>query len=141
MADKVASSGYFVVVPDFFHGDPYTPDNAEKPIPVWIKEHAPVCFPPDFLNPFLFLFKIFRSPCFNLCLSYLFGNLSNVHLMTLLAYTLIHTVFTKATKCGNMMKKPIGPSLKTWCRWQYEMIFKEHAGYWQFVATHYPPKC
>lgn len=41
VADKVASSGYFVVVPDFIHGDPYTPDNAERPIQVWIKEHAP----------------------------------------------------------------------------------------------------
>ncbi|TVU19290.1 hypothetical protein EJB05_35430 [Eragrostis curvula] len=41
IADKVASSGYFVVVPDFFHGDPYAPDNAERPIPVWLKSHTP----------------------------------------------------------------------------------------------------
>lgn len=41
IADKVASSGYFVVVPDLFHGDPYVPENAEKPIPVWIKSHTP----------------------------------------------------------------------------------------------------
>ncbi|GJN14281.1 hypothetical protein PR202_gb01083 [Eleusine coracana subsp. coracana] len=41
IADKVASSGYFVVVPDFFHGDPYAPENAERPIPVWIKSHTP----------------------------------------------------------------------------------------------------
>ncbi|GJM88509.1 hypothetical protein PR202_ga04580 [Eleusine coracana subsp. coracana] len=41
-ADKVASSRYFVVVPDFFHGDPYAPENAERPIPVWIKSHTPV---------------------------------------------------------------------------------------------------
>jgi len=34
-------SGYFVVVPDFLHGDPYTPENAERPRPVWIKSHAP----------------------------------------------------------------------------------------------------
>ncbi|CAN6346939.1 unnamed protein product [Urochloa humidicola] len=41
IADKVALSGYFVVVPDFLRGDPYTPDNAEKPLPVWIESHSP----------------------------------------------------------------------------------------------------
>ncbi|XBJ10365.1 hypothetical protein VPH35_015243 [Triticum aestivum] len=41
IADKVASSGYFVVVPDFLHGDPYVPENADRPIQVWLKEHAP----------------------------------------------------------------------------------------------------
>ncbi|AQK93921.1 alpha/beta-Hydrolases superfamily protein [Zea mays] len=45
IADKVASSGYFVVVPDFFHGDPYVPENAEKLIPVWLKSHTPVRCP------------------------------------------------------------------------------------------------
>lgn len=34
-------SGYFVVVPDFIHGDPYVPESVDKPIAVWIKEHAP----------------------------------------------------------------------------------------------------
>jgi len=34
-------SGYFVVVPDFLHGDPYTPENAERPLPVWIKSREP----------------------------------------------------------------------------------------------------
>ncbi|KAM0902365.1 hypothetical protein ACQ4PT_019395 [Festuca glaucescens] len=42
IADKVASSGYFVVVPDFFHGDPFAPQNADKPFAEWMKEHAPV---------------------------------------------------------------------------------------------------
>uniref|UniRef100_A0A0D9WG89 Dienelactone hydrolase domain-containing protein n=1 Tax=Leersia perrieri TaxID=77586 RepID=A0A0D9WG89_9ORYZ len=41
IADKVASSGYFVVVPDFIHGDPFVPANTERPIQVWIKEHGP----------------------------------------------------------------------------------------------------
>ena len=44
IADKVASSGYFVVVPDFLHGDPFVPENADRPIAVWIKEHTPVCY-------------------------------------------------------------------------------------------------
>ncbi|GKA24054.1 endo-1,3;1,4-beta-D-glucanase-like protein [Tanacetum coccineum] len=38
VADKVASAGYYVVVPDFFHGDPLTP---EAPKEEWLKKHAP----------------------------------------------------------------------------------------------------
>ncbi|KAG6732048.1 hypothetical protein I3843_01G149900 [Carya illinoinensis] len=40
LADKVAATGFFVVVPDFFCGDPYVPENTHRPIPVWIKEHG-----------------------------------------------------------------------------------------------------
>ncbi|KAJ4969450.1 hypothetical protein NE237_016151 [Protea cynaroides] len=40
LADKVAATGFYVVVPDFFYGDPYAPDNAERPIKVWITEHG-----------------------------------------------------------------------------------------------------
>ncbi|GAB4851157.1 hypothetical protein Ancab_030451 [Ancistrocladus abbreviatus] len=40
LADKVAAAGFFVVVPNFFHGDPYAPENAERPLPVWIKDHG-----------------------------------------------------------------------------------------------------
>ena len=32
-----------MVVPDFFHGDPYVSENADRPIPVWIKDHGMVC--------------------------------------------------------------------------------------------------
>ncbi|KAL7597945.1 hypothetical protein Lser_V15G23450 [Lactuca serriola] len=39
LADKVASAGYYVVAPDFFHGDPITP---ETPISDWLKNHGPV---------------------------------------------------------------------------------------------------
>jgi len=40
IADKVASDGYFVVVPDFLHGDPYQPNN---PNPLqWLQSHDPV---------------------------------------------------------------------------------------------------
>ncbi|KAI4317731.1 hypothetical protein L6164_025578 [Bauhinia variegata] len=41
LADKIAASGYHVVVPDFLNGDPYVPENKERPFPVWIKDHAP----------------------------------------------------------------------------------------------------
>ncbi|KAF8053706.1 hypothetical protein N665_1381s0005 [Sinapis alba] len=41
LADKVAASGFYVVVPDFLCGDPYDPSNQEKPVHVWIKNHGP----------------------------------------------------------------------------------------------------
>ncbi|XP_010532707.1 PREDICTED: endo-1,3;1,4-beta-D-glucanase-like [Tarenaya hassleriana] len=41
LADKVAAAGFYVVVPDFFHGDSYTPENQDRPLPVWIKDHGP----------------------------------------------------------------------------------------------------
>ncbi|KAG5567613.1 hypothetical protein RHGRI_002976 [Rhododendron griersonianum] len=40
LADKVAAAGFYVVVPDFFYGDPYSPSNSEKPLPVWIQSHG-----------------------------------------------------------------------------------------------------
>ncbi|XP_057415522.1 endo-1,3;1,4-beta-D-glucanase-like isoform X3 [Lotus japonicus] len=40
LADKVAAAGYYVVVPDFFYGDPYNPENANRPLPVWLKDHG-----------------------------------------------------------------------------------------------------
>ncbi|CAL5347137.1 unnamed protein product [Camellia sinensis] len=40
LADKVAAAGFYVVVPDFLYGDPYAPENAERPLPVWIKDHG-----------------------------------------------------------------------------------------------------
>ncbi|CAA6669009.1 unnamed protein product [Spirodela intermedia] len=39
IADKVAAAGFFVVAPDFFYGEPFVSENAEKPFPVWIKSH------------------------------------------------------------------------------------------------------
>ncbi|KAJ9696266.1 hypothetical protein PVL29_008481 [Vitis rotundifolia] len=38
LADKVAAAGFYVVVPDFFYGDPFVPET--KTIPVWIKAHG-----------------------------------------------------------------------------------------------------
>ncbi|KAK4746208.1 hypothetical protein SAY87_012520 [Trapa incisa] len=40
LADKVAASGFYVVVPDYFKGDPYNPENAERPIAIWLKDHG-----------------------------------------------------------------------------------------------------
>ncbi|KAG6510840.1 hypothetical protein ZIOFF_028879 [Zingiber officinale] len=39
LADKVAAAGFFVVVPDFFYGDPYAP-NPEKPVMMWLENHG-----------------------------------------------------------------------------------------------------
>ncbi|KAK6130394.1 hypothetical protein DH2020_035804 [Rehmannia glutinosa] len=40
LADKVAAAGFYTVVPDFLHGDPYVPV-PEKPFSIWIKDHGP----------------------------------------------------------------------------------------------------
>jgi dienelactone hydrolase len=45
LADKVAAAGYFVVVPDYFHGDPFVLGSAENPlagIQDWLKSHGTV---------------------------------------------------------------------------------------------------
>jgi len=42
LADKVAAAGYYVVVPDFLYGDPFTSENANRPLPVWLTDHQPV---------------------------------------------------------------------------------------------------
>ncbi|KAJ0981543.1 hypothetical protein J5N97_009798 [Dioscorea zingiberensis] len=41
IADKVAASGFFVVVPDFFFGEPYDANNAERPLSAWLQAHTP----------------------------------------------------------------------------------------------------
>ncbi|KAF2533770.1 hypothetical protein F2Q70_00030352 [Brassica cretica] len=38
----VAASGFYVVVPDYFYGDPYDPSHQDRPVPVWIKDHGPI---------------------------------------------------------------------------------------------------
>ncbi|XP_073066114.1 endo-1,3;1,4-beta-D-glucanase-like [Primulina eburnea] len=42
LADKVAASGFYAVVPDFFHGDPFDPTNPNKTKPVWMAQHDPI---------------------------------------------------------------------------------------------------
>ncbi|KAM7466990.1 hypothetical protein LguiB_014552 [Lonicera macranthoides] len=40
IADKVGAAGFYAVVPDFFLGDPFLPENAERPTLTWLKDHA-----------------------------------------------------------------------------------------------------
>ncbi|KAK9933500.1 hypothetical protein M0R45_020697 [Rubus argutus] len=40
LADKVAAAGFFVVVPDFFYGDPYNLDNPQFDRESWHKAHS-----------------------------------------------------------------------------------------------------
>ncbi|KAF7813754.1 endo-1,3-1,4-beta-D-glucanase-like isoform X3 [Senna tora] len=41
VADKLANAGYYTVVLDFFYGDPWDPENPDRPIPSWRKDHQP----------------------------------------------------------------------------------------------------
>lgn len=41
IADKVAAAGYYALAPDFFHGEPYDPNNTQRPKDVWLKDHTP----------------------------------------------------------------------------------------------------
>ncbi|PRQ56318.1 putative alpha/Beta hydrolase [Rosa chinensis] len=42
IADKVASNaGFNVVVPDFFYGDPYNPNNTQRNMTDWLRDHGP----------------------------------------------------------------------------------------------------
>lgn len=46
LADKVADAGYFVVVPDFFYGDPINPNFDKDPkfdVEGWKNVHNSVC--------------------------------------------------------------------------------------------------
>jgi len=39
LADKVAAAGYFVVVPDYFYGEPFIPESGEV-VKDWLKRHG-----------------------------------------------------------------------------------------------------
>jgi dienelactone hydrolase len=55
LAGKVAASGFCVVVPDFFYGDPFVYDN-NRPLAVWLEDHGTVrsCF---FMDSWILFFN------------------------------------------------------------------------------------
>ncbi|KAL1301147.1 hexokinase-2-like isoform X2 [Arachis ipaensis] len=42
LGDKIAVSGYYVVISDFFYGEPYDPQNTNRPLGEWLKDHGTV---------------------------------------------------------------------------------------------------
>lgn len=60
LADKVAAAGYFVVVPDFLNGEPYNPENPDRPLPIWIKDHGTVSSILKFLVVYNFFPLIYK---------------------------------------------------------------------------------
>ena len=45
MADYISSKGFYVVAPDFFHGDPVSETLTPEKRTAWMKQHAPVRIP------------------------------------------------------------------------------------------------
>ncbi|KAM1180938.1 hypothetical protein ACFX1Q_020827 [Malus domestica] len=39
LAENIAAAGFFVLVPDFFYGDPFVYDN-NRPLAVWLQDHG-----------------------------------------------------------------------------------------------------
>ncbi|KAB2616842.1 beta-D-glucanase-like [Pyrus ussuriensis x Pyrus communis] len=39
LAENIAAAGFFVLVPDFFYGDPFVHDN-DRPLAVWLQDHG-----------------------------------------------------------------------------------------------------
>ncbi|MBA0647573.1 hypothetical protein Goklo_015419, partial [Gossypium klotzschianum] len=42
LASDVYDAGFYAVVPDFFNGEPYDPNNPDRPKDAWMKDHSPV---------------------------------------------------------------------------------------------------
>ncbi|XP_050241394.1 endo-1,3;1,4-beta-D-glucanase-like [Quercus robur] len=40
LADEVAASGFYAVVPDFLHGEPFVLNDPNRPLQVWLKDHG-----------------------------------------------------------------------------------------------------
>ncbi|XP_059448168.1 uncharacterized protein LOC132179421 [Corylus avellana] len=40
IADEAAAAGFYAVLPDFMHGEPFVLDKPDRPLPVWLKHHS-----------------------------------------------------------------------------------------------------
>lgn len=146
IADRVALSGYFVVVPDFIHRDPYQPDNPNNP-GMWVQAHNPVCSLFSFFDTFLFkvlryLLWYFDWNCFWKCVLLQCHNVPSQS-----RSTFFQTL--PSVKYVEIIEKPSVQAWKVsqrefWHRWAFELLLiwwyevteaSLNKGHWRFLSS------